>query len=32
MTKRDDVKNAKLLNTCILTNFVTMTLDFFFGY
>jgi hypothetical protein len=30
MTKRDDVKNAKLLNICILTYFVTMTLDFFF--
>jgi len=27
MTKRDDVKNAKLLNICILTNFVTMTLS-----
>jgi hypothetical protein len=31
MTKRDDVKNTKLLNICILTYFVTMTLSKFFG-
>lgn len=30
MTKRDNTKIAKLLNTCILINFVTLTLLFFF--
>ena len=31
MIKRDDVKNAKLLNICILTYFVTVTLSKLFG-
>jgi hypothetical protein len=32
MIKRDDVKNAKLLNICILTYFVTVTLSKIFGF
>jgi len=31
MTKRDDTKNAKLLNICILNDFMTVTLSKIFG-
>jgi hypothetical protein len=32
MTKRDDTKNAKLLNICILNDFMTVTLSKIFGF
>ena len=31
MTNRDDTKMLNLLNICILIDFMTLTLDFFFG-